>query len=95
MDISESALEGAAERLRAAYPTLRIEPLVADFTANLQTPAGLSDLPKTGFFPGSTIGNFPPGEAIAFLGVDEPISEAALAELASLPQIRHAKALRF
>ena len=35
------------------------------------------------------------GEAIAFLGVDEPISEAALAELASLPQIRHAKALRF
>lgn len=35
------------------------------------------------------------GEAIAFLGVDEPVSEEALQELASLPQIRQAKALRF
>lgn len=35
------------------------------------------------------------GEAIAFLGVDEAVSEEALAELASLPQIRQAKALRF
>ena len=32
---------------------------------------------------------------IAFLGVDEAVSEEALAELASLPQIRQAKALRF
>jgi D-3-phosphoglycerate dehydrogenase len=35
------------------------------------------------------------GEAIAFLGVDEPVGPDALAEIASLPQIRQAKALRF
>ena len=35
------------------------------------------------------------GEAIALLGVDEAIAPAALAEIATLPQIRQAKALRF
>ncbi len=35
------------------------------------------------------------GEAIAFLGVDEPVEPQALAEIATLPQIRQAKALRF
>ena len=35
------------------------------------------------------------GEAIAFLGVDEPVGPEALAEIAALPQIRQAKALRF
>jgi D-3-phosphoglycerate dehydrogenase len=35
------------------------------------------------------------GEAIAFLGVDEPVGPEALAEIARLPQIRQAKALRF
>jgi D-3-phosphoglycerate dehydrogenase len=35
------------------------------------------------------------GEAIAFLGVDEPVGPAALAEISTLPQIRQAKALRF
>ena len=67
VDISESALEGAAERLRQAYPTLRVEPLVADFTANLVAPERVARMPKVGFFPGSTVGNFPPGEAVPFL----------------------------
>src|SRR5690606_16622579 len=67
VDISRTALDGAAERLRAAYPALRVEPLVADFTSSLTPPTGLDGRPKTGFFPGSTIGNFPPGEATAFL----------------------------
>jgi D-3-phosphoglycerate dehydrogenase len=35
------------------------------------------------------------GEAIALLGVDEAVAPQALAELAELPQIRQAKALRF
>jgi D-3-phosphoglycerate dehydrogenase len=35
------------------------------------------------------------GEAIAFVGVDEPVGPDALAEIARLPQIRQAKALRF
>ena len=35
------------------------------------------------------------GEAIALLGVDEPVAPEALSQLAALPQIRQAKALRF
>ncbi|MFQ8431690.1 phosphoglycerate dehydrogenase [Amaricoccus sp. W119] len=35
------------------------------------------------------------GEALALIGVDEGIAEEALTEIASLPQIRHAKALAF
>ena len=35
------------------------------------------------------------GEAIALLGVDEAVAPAALGEIATLPQIRQAKALRF
>jgi D-3-phosphoglycerate dehydrogenase / 2-oxoglutarate reductase len=35
------------------------------------------------------------GEAIALLGVDEPIDEATLKEIAALPQVRQAKALSF
>jgi len=35
------------------------------------------------------------GEAIAFVGVDEAVGPDALAEIARLPQIRQAKALRF
>ncbi len=35
------------------------------------------------------------GDAIALVGVDEPISEAVLAEIRALPQVREARALRF
>ncbi|SES78450.1 phosphoglycerate dehydrogenase [Oceanicella actignis] len=35
------------------------------------------------------------GEAIALLGVDEPVTEAMLADIAQLPQVRQAKALHF
>ncbi len=35
------------------------------------------------------------GEAIALLGVDEPISAEALAEIAALPQVRQAKSVNF
>ena len=35
------------------------------------------------------------GDAIALVGVDEPLSPATLAEIAALPQVREAKALVF
>ncbi len=35
------------------------------------------------------------GDAIALVGVDEPLSEAVLAEIGALPQVREAKALEF
>ncbi len=67
IDISPSALEGAALRLRGRFPELRIEPVVGDFVGDVGLPASLDHLPRTGFFPGSTIGNFSPSEARALL----------------------------
>jgi dimethylhistidine N-methyltransferase len=67
MDISEDALASAAAAIRAAYPKIGVAPLVGDFTQPIDLPPAASGRPRTGFFPGSTIGNFPPDEAVAFL----------------------------
>jgi dimethylhistidine N-methyltransferase len=67
IDISASALEGAAIGLRADYPGLEVAPLRDDFTNAIALPAACDGRPVVGFFPGSTIGNFTPSEAQAFL----------------------------
>lgn len=68
IDISGEHLAAAAERLRADYPQLAVQPIAADYTMPLVLPAPLAGAGKrVGFFPGSTIGNFEPDEALAFL----------------------------
>ena len=67
MDISEDALAPAAATIRKAYPTLDVAPLIGDFTKPIALPSAAQGRPRTGFFPGSTIGNFPPDEAVDFL----------------------------
>jgi dimethylhistidine N-methyltransferase len=66
VDIASEALLGAAEALGLRFPNLPIHPVVADFTA----PVGLPEIPcsrRVSFFPGSTIGNFDPPDAVALL----------------------------
>ena len=67
MDISEDALAGAAAAIRQAYPRIRVAPLVGDFTQPIELPEAARGRPRTGFFPGSTIGNFAPDDAVVFL----------------------------
>ena len=68
IDISGEHLEQAAASLRRAYPRLAVEPVVGDYTAAVALPAALPGAGRrVGFFPGSTIGNFSPPEALAFL----------------------------
>ena len=67
VDISGEFLNAQAQTLRADYPTLAIHPVTADFTAPFELPEAVRDMPKVGFFPGSTLGNFEPGEACTFL----------------------------
>lgn len=67
LDISERHMEKAAEALRAAYPRVEVRPLVCDLTRGVDLPADLRLRMKVGFFPGSTLGNFAPHEAVAFL----------------------------
>ncbi|HEX8570005.1 MAG TPA: ergothioneine biosynthesis protein EgtB [Caulobacteraceae bacterium] len=66
VDISLERLEESARELRSAYPELTVAPLAGDFTAGLELPAAARGRPRTGFFPGSTIGNFTRPDAVAF-----------------------------
>jgi dimethylhistidine N-methyltransferase len=67
VDISGDFLQQDAARLRRDFPHLAILPVVADFTTMTEPPAEIATKPRAGFFPGSTIGNFEPHEAAAFL----------------------------
>jgi dimethylhistidine N-methyltransferase len=67
IDVSQSALAGAVDRLSARYPKLEIRPIVADFSHSAQLPSDLAGRRAHGFFPGSTIGNFAPGDACNLL----------------------------
>ena len=49
------------------YPRLAVLPVAADFTQAFRLPRSLAALPRAGFFPGSTIGNFEAHQACAFL----------------------------
>src|SRR3954447_4156812 len=67
VDISGDFLHAQAATLRKDFPDLAVYPVAADFTAPFALPAEIAGMPKVGFFPGSTIGNFEPHEASAFL----------------------------
>jgi dimethylhistidine N-methyltransferase len=67
--LSDSALKDATERLAAHFPTLDVRPIVGDFSYPVALPADLGGRHKTGFFPGSTIGNLTPVEAGRLLRV--------------------------
>jgi dimethylhistidine N-methyltransferase len=67
IDISETALSTAANAIAADYPRLLVDPIVADFTALSDLPGPVAGDSRIGFFPGSTIGNFAPDDAVALL----------------------------
>ncbi len=68
VDISGTHLAASACALRRIYPKLSVLPVVADYTGALNLPDMADTAAKRiGFFPGSTIGNLSPEEALAFL----------------------------
>jgi dimethylhistidine N-methyltransferase len=66
VDICGEMLEDEAAELRKEFPKLVISPVPADFAQPFDLPASVPAA-RVGFFPGSTIGNFEPHEAAAFL----------------------------
>ncbi|SDL04050.1 L-histidine N(alpha)-methyltransferase [Streptomyces indicus] len=65
VDVSESALRGAAQALHRTHPGLAVHALIADFTAPLALPPVPG--PRLVAFLGGTIGNLLPGERAEFL----------------------------
>jgi dimethylhistidine N-methyltransferase len=68
VDICGEMIEQEALELRPDFPGLKVLPVTADITQAFDLPAPAKAAPvRVGFFPGSTIGNFEPHEAAAFL----------------------------
>jgi dimethylhistidine N-methyltransferase len=68
VDICGEMVEQEAAELRPDFPYLNVHPVTADFTQDFELPEEAKSAPlRVGFFPGSTIGNFEPHEAAAFL----------------------------
>jgi dimethylhistidine N-methyltransferase len=67
VDISGDYLNGSAADLQRQFPNIEVIPVVADFARPFSLPGGIGHLPKLGFFPGSTIGNFVPWSATDLL----------------------------
>ena len=67
VDISGDYLEQSAAQVQQAFPSVEVLPVTADFTRKFSLPGGIDHLPRIGFFPGSTIGNFVPWSATDLL----------------------------
>lgn len=67
IDISRDHLLDAAAQVAADYPDMPVRPVHADFTRPFHLPDDLPEGPRIGFFPGSTIGNFHPANAVRML----------------------------
>jgi len=67
IDISGDFLRESSAGLAAAFPGLPVLPVEADFLRPIALPAMVADLPKLGFFPGSTIGNMIPHSSVDLL----------------------------
>lgn len=92
IDISGDHLRDAASVLRREFPALDVRPVVADYTHGLELPAAAGR--RIGFFPGSTLGNFTPDEALAFLSTAARLLRGGAlvlgADLVKDPQVLHA-----
>jgi L-histidine Nalpha-methyltransferase len=67
VDISGDYLEQSAAAIQRRFPGVQVIPVVADFARPFRLPSAVAQLPKLGFFPGSTIGNFVPWSATDLL----------------------------
>ena len=68
IDISKDALFPSAESIAKEYPKLAVLPICADYLSPIRLPESIPDRSRRAvYFPGSTIGNFVPEEALSFL----------------------------
>ncbi|MEO5763861.1 MAG: L-histidine N(alpha)-methyltransferase [Casimicrobiaceae bacterium] len=67
VDIAGDALSRALSRLAPEFPDLELTGIVADFTDGLDLAPDLGAAPALYFYPGSSIGNFAPADALRFL----------------------------
>lgn len=67
LDISAEFLQTAVAALRQKFPAIEMSAVGADLSGDFELPAAVSRQARTFFYPGSSIGNFDPPEALALL----------------------------
>jgi dimethylhistidine N-methyltransferase len=67
IDISKRYLQDEAKKLAAEFTWLNVHAICADFTGKLELPYHVEATNRVAFFPGSTIGNFIPAQAVKVL----------------------------
>jgi dimethylhistidine N-methyltransferase len=67
MDISGVHLHEAAGRVANDFPWLDVRAVCADITRPVELPDIAEGMQRVVFYPGSSIGNYEPGEAVEFL----------------------------
>ena len=67
VDISAAHLEASALQLHSEYPWLNVYPVCADFSQGFELPDEIDATRRLAFFPGSSIGNFDPQDAVRFM----------------------------
>jgi dimethylhistidine N-methyltransferase len=68
VDIAVEAIGPALARLAPAFPGIELIGVVTDFSQRLDLADAIDEGPVTFFYPGSSIGNFRPDEALELLG---------------------------
>ena len=67
IDIAHDFVHSAIERLRQRFPHIEMTALGQDFSSGLALPAVVRSARRLFFYPGSSIGNFTPEQALGFL----------------------------
>ena len=67
VDISADFVTDALNRLQQRFPQIAMLALGLDFSSTLELPATVRSTQRLFFYPGSSIGNFTPDQALAFL----------------------------
>jgi len=67
VDIAADFLRAALPSLQQRFPQLEMAGVATDFSRHLALPGGLHEGPALVFYPGSSIGNFAPDEALRLL----------------------------
>jgi dimethylhistidine N-methyltransferase len=76
VEISRQRLAASVASLHEEFEWLNIIPISADYSRPLRLPSAATTGSRTVFFPGSSIGNFEPREAVAFLWAARSVAGA-------------------
>lgn len=67
VDISADFLRDAAQQIQGSFPALSIVGVGMDFSSSLKLPDAVQPQQRVFFYPGSSLGNFAPAQALQFL----------------------------